>query len=290
MIEGYKTTFTKAKPILDKYDFKATLFVACDRTQSPKGMSWDQLKQLQNEGHDIQSHGSEHTNFADIESYEQIESIVREGKECLKDQGFNPTVFQAPYNKGGDDQKIVDIISRYFDFGFTGHSKLMFLNCDGWENFSYDRVSYEGSHDCKPYSADGSFSHANRYAMKEWSHDRGHDKIYESKYLGEDPHGEEVNEAVLKQFIKVIESQTKFNKDGKIHAIPIIGYHKIDIGKDYYTSPELFEKEMEYLHENNFKVITLADLGYDENQERFYIKNANNIGGSEASQFQNKIQ
>jgi maleate cis-trans isomerase len=108
--------------------------------------------------------------------------------------------------------------------------------------------------------------------------------------LGEDPHGEEVNEAVLKQFNKIVESQTKFNKDGKIHAIPIIGYHKIDIGKDYYTSPELFEKEMEYLHENNFKVITLADLGYDENQERFYIKNTNNIGGSEVLQFQNKTQ
>jgi hypothetical protein len=47
---------------------------------------------------------------------------------------------------------------------------------------------------------------------------------------------------------------------------------------------------MEYLHENNFKVITLADLGYNENQERFYIKNADNIGGSEVSQFQNKNQ
>jgi hypothetical protein len=47
---------------------------------------------------------------------------------------------------------------------------------------------------------------------------------------------------------------------------------------------------MEYLHENNFKVITLADLGYDENLERFYIKNTNNISGSEVSQFQNKTQ
>ena len=27
---GYKTTFTKAKPILDKYNFKVTLFVACE--------------------------------------------------------------------------------------------------------------------------------------------------------------------------------------------------------------------------------------------------------------------
>lgn len=153
------------------------------------------------------------------------------------------------------------------------HSKLMFLNYDGWENFGYSRESYEGSIDCRPYFSDGSPTPANRYAMNEWSHDRGHDKIYESKYLGEDPHSEKVNEAVLKQFIKIIESQIKFNiKDGQINAIPIIGYHKIDIGKDYYTSPELFEQEMEYLYENGFKVITLANLGYDENKERFYIK------------------
>jgi peptidoglycan/xylan/chitin deacetylase (PgdA/CDA1 family) len=270
---GYKSTFTTAKPILDKYDFKVSVFVACSRTESPKGMTWDQLRQLQSEGHDIQSHGSEHTRLVDIKSYEQIESIVKEGKECLQQQGFSPTVFQAPYNKGGNDPKIVDIISKSFDFAFMGHSKLMFLNCDGWENFDYSRESYEGSTDCRPYFSDGSPTPANRYAMKEWSHDRGHDKIYESKYLGEDPHGEKVNEAVLKQFIKIIESQTKFNnKDGQINAIPIIGYHKIDIGKDYYTSPELFEQEMEYLYENGFKVITLADLGYDEKKERFYIK------------------
>ena len=99
------------------------------------------------------------------------------------------------------------------------------------------------------------------------------------------PNGEEVNKAVLKQFIKIVESQTKFNKNGQINTIPIIGYYKIDVGKDYYTSPQLFEQEMEYLYENGFKVITLADLGYDENKQKFYLKNDNNIG-SDLSQFQ----
>ncbi|HEY3527108.1 MAG TPA: polysaccharide deacetylase family protein, partial [Nitrososphaeraceae archaeon] len=142
---GYKTTFTKAMPILDKYDFKATLFIACDRTESPKGLTWDQIRQLQNEGHDIQSHGSTHIKLIDLDTYEEIESIVKEGKECLQDKGFNPTVFQAPYNKGGDDPKIAEIISKYFDFGFTGHAKYMFLNCDGYENFDYGKNNYEGA-------------------------------------------------------------------------------------------------------------------------------------------------
>jgi peptidoglycan/xylan/chitin deacetylase (PgdA/CDA1 family) len=286
---GYKTTFTKAKPILDKYGFKATLFVACDRTESSNGLNWDELKQLQNEGYNIQSHGSTHTKLINLTSYEEMEAIVREGKECLQEKGFNPTVFQAPYNEGGNDSKIVEIISKYFDFAFIEHAKYMFLNCDGWENFGYGKKNYEKSTDCSPYSSDGTLKPTNRYAMKEWSHDREHDKIYESKYLliNEDPHGETVNMAVLEHFIKILERQTEFNKDGEINAIPIVSYHRLDTNKDFDTSPELFEQEMKYLYENGYNVITLADLGYDENQERFYIKNSNNIG-SKLFQFQNK--
>jgi peptidoglycan/xylan/chitin deacetylase (PgdA/CDA1 family) len=285
---GYKTTFTKAKPILDKYDFKTTLFVACDRTQSPKGLSWDQLRQLQNEGHDIQSHGSDHVKLIDLDTYEEMESIVREGKLCLQQQGFNSTVFQAPYNKGGNDPKIAEIISKYFDFAFAEHAKYMFLSCDGWQNFEYGKKNYENSTDCSPYSSDGTPKPTNRYTMKEWSHDREKDKIYESKYLGQDPHGEKVNEAMLERFIEILERQTEFNKNREINAIPIVAYHRLDTNKDFDTSPELFEQEMEYLYENGYNVITLSDLGYDENQERFYVKNSNGNNRYEVSQFDNK--
>ena len=287
---GYKTTFTKAKPILDKSDFKATMFVACSRiTESSKDLNWEQLRQLQNEGHDIQSHGEEHAKLTDIKSYEEIESIVREGKKCLEEKGFNPTAFQAPYNKGGDDPEIVDIISRYFDFAFTGHAKLMFLNCDGYENFGYGKDNYEGITDCSPYFSDGTPKPTNRYAMKEWSHDREQDKIYENNYehKNKDPHGKKVREAVLENFIEILERQTEFNKDGEINAIPIVTYHRLDTNKDFDTSPVLFEQEMEYLYENGYKVITLSDLGYDNEQERFYIKYGDN-SRDELSQFQIK--
>ena len=201
-----------------------------------------------------------------------METIIREGKECLQEQGFNPTVFQAPYNKGGNDPKIAEIISKYFDFAFAEHAKYMFLNCDGYEKFDYGKKNYEGSTSCSPYFSDGSPKPTNKYAMKEWSHDREKDKIYENKYLGEDAHGEKVNEAMLKRFIKILERQTEFNKNGEINAISIVAYHRLDTNKDFDTSPELFEQEMKFLYENGYNVITLSDLGYDENKERFYIK------------------
>jgi hypothetical protein len=118
--------------------------------------------------------------------------------------------------------------------------------------------------------------------MKEWSHDREHyDVIQEME--DSDPHGKEVSSILFEKFVELVNSQTEFNKQDEINAIPIIGYHEISTDDEIDTSPDLFEREMEYLHENDFKVITLADLGYDENQERFYIKDANKIGGSEVS-------
>ena len=82
------------------------------------------------------------------------------------------------------------------------------------------------------------------------------------------------------KFVEELNSQNKFNEGGMINAIPIIGYHNInatipDVSyttESSATSLDLFEAEMKYLHDNGFRVITFADLGYDENSNSFYIK------------------
>jgi len=270
---GYKNIITTAKPILDKYGFKASIFIACDYIESAKGMNWNEVRQLYLDGYDIQSHGSEHKRLTDVQSYDEIASIVGGGKECLEERGFSPTVFQAPYNKGGDDPVIVDTISKYFDLAFTGHSELMFLNCDGWENFGYDKKNYYGTTNCSPYFSDGSVTPTNKFGLKEWSHDREHSRINE-KFKGE-PHDPEVSQALFDKFVQVVNDQSLYNKQGEINAIPIIGYHEIKTDDSVSTSPELFGLEMKYLYENGFQVITIDDLGYDEYQERFQIKNIN---------------
>lgn len=282
---GYESIFSKAKPILDKFGFKASIFIACDYIENGEGMNWNQVRQLHTEGYDIQSHGLEHTSLVDLKSENEITSIISGGKGCLQKNGFSPTAFQAPYNKGGDDPFIVDTMSNYFNLAFTGHSELMFLNCDGWENFGYDEENYHGTTDCGPYFSDGTPTPTNKFAMKEWSHDRAHDKINNEK--NQDPHGIEVSYSLYLEFVRIVNSQTKFNEPGKINAIPIVGYHEITKDDDIATSPELFYLEMQYLYDNGFKVISIDDLGYDKYQERFYVKNVNAFG-SESSQFQDK--
>jgi hypothetical protein len=82
---------------------------------------------------------------------------------------------------------------------------------------------------------------------------------------------------MLDRFIEVVNSQSTYNADGKINALPIIIWHRIDNrGEDdpeaYATTIGLFEKEIKYLHDNGFKVLTMADLGYDESSNYLYLK------------------
>jgi hypothetical protein len=37
----------------------------------------------------------------------------------------------------------------------------------------------------------------------------------------------------------------------------------------------LFDKEMKYLHDNNVRVITMSDLGYDQNNKYLYVNESN---------------
>jgi len=38
---------------------------------------------------------------------------------------------------------------------------------------------------------------------------------------------------------------------------------------------DFFDSEMKYLHDNGFKVITMSDIGYDENSNNLYVKTVN---------------
>ncbi len=80
---------------------------------------------------------------------------------------------------------------------------------------------------------------------------------------------------MLEKFIEVVNSQTTYNENGKINAIPIVKYHKIDnSGEDYSTGPDLFSDEMRYLYDSGFTILTMRNLGYDENSDYLYIKSA----------------
>lgn len=284
---GYENQFTTAKPILDKYGFKVSFFVICSFVEgsgyhklangsellheADNAMDWDQIRQLQEEGHDIESHGKEHKDLRQL-SYEELEEEIAGSKECLEDHDLKPVFFQFPNNRGADNSTVVNMVSEYFDFGLAGHSKLMFLNCDGWVNHGFKTQSYKYQYDCNPFTGDGGLSRTHKLAIREWSHDREHSSL-NNKNPALAPHGPEISDMLFTEFVRVVEAQNLYNtKAGKIVAVPIIGYHFIGDSTSYDTSEELFDREMKYLYDNGFKVLKLNDLGYNDTQNQFYIK------------------
>ena len=258
--DGWESQYTIAKPILDKYGFKATFFIVCNyvgRDIDGERMDWKDIEALQNEGHDIQSHTMSHANLSEV-SKGVLDFEVGQSKQCLLDHGINSTIFAYPQDEGSHNRTVVDTVAKHYTLARTGEEPLMYLNCDGWKGIS-------SQIDCKTYFDNGTLTFVNRYSIPGWTHNSHSSSMYNSSQM-------------FQEFVEVINSQANYNKNG-VKAIPIITYHNITYqniigyGKGTLSiDKDLFESEMKYLHDNDFRVIRMADLGYNEYNNNLYIK------------------
>lgn len=256
---GWKDQFTNARPILDKYGFKANFFITCDIVGANSKMTWQDIVMLHNEGHNVESKAVTGKILTRV-SANRLNFELAQSKQCLLDHGINATVFATPHGKGSDNATIVNAIAKYYNFAINGFSNLMFLHCDGW------KLSSPNQTDCRTFDDNGKLTYGNRYVIREWSH-----SSYDDSYLGN-------NTKIFQTFVQAVNNQTAYNnnsnnKDGTIDAIPVVAYHSIsNTPSPDSTDVALFEQEMKYLHDNGFKVITLSDLGYDHKSRYLYIK------------------
>jgi peptidoglycan/xylan/chitin deacetylase (PgdA/CDA1 family) len=283
--DSHESDYTYAKPILDKYRFKATFFEVCNWIEAgyhdkDTSITWEQIAALQQDGTDIEAHTMTHPNLNDL-SKADLDYEIGQSKQCLKDHGFNPTIFAYPNGKGSDNPTVVNTVAKYYDLARTDtESALTFLHCDG---------NNDGQTDCNTSFSDGTLTPSNRYSINSWAHkhiDEG------CSANGNDGGGstsdsdtckkfryEYDNAQMFEKFITAVNSQYSYNKDGIVRAIPIIVYHIIvnypdlsDSNRPIDTTLNLFDAEMKYLHDNGFRVITMADLGYDETSNSIYVK------------------
>ena len=263
--DGYKSQYTNAKPILDKYGYKATFYIVCNYVENNGRLKWEDITALHKEGYDIGSHTMNHADLSQT-SKKETRYEIAESKQCLLNHGINPTSFAYPFNGGTGEAAVVNTVAKYYDIARTARSApepIMYLHCDGFKEEESSQA------DCRTFSGDGDddaeLTFANRYSIMGWSHDADRSKnSYDDSEM-------------LDRFIEVVNSQSTYNTDGTINAIPIIIWHRIDNSvegdsEQYATSIDLFEKEIKYLHDNGFKVLSMADLGYDVNSNYLYLK------------------
>src|SRR6478609_11211357 len=125
-----KSQFTLAKPILDKYGFKGSFFTVCTFVNSGinnrygiDSMTWQDIKTLQQQGHDIESHTMTHTNLNN-KSQQNLDYEIGTSKQCLLNHGINSTVFAYPASTGHDNATVVNTVAKYYDLARSGDAPM----------------------------------------------------------------------------------------------------------------------------------------------------------------------
>ena len=260
--DGMLSQYTYAKPILDKYNFKATFYIICNSVDKENRMNWNNIQTLEDEGHEIGSHSMNHQRLGQLSNNEMKYEII-ESKRCLENKGFNVTSFSFPYNDGDNNKNIIKDIANNYYIARTASEPLMFFQCrDENAGFVEDDNDDKYENQCH-YSTENNENELQpdfkRYTITGLSHE-----AYKKS-------GGYSDDEMYEQFIKIVESQTKYNTKNSIGAVPILIYHMVDYSKDDYSiNPDLFEKEMKYLFENGYKIFQMKDIVYDN--EELHIK------------------
>ena len=88
-------------------------------------------------------------------------------------------------------------------------------------------------------------------------------------------HIKNLEDILMMRCIKIYRNSRKPNQiqyENSIGAMPLLIYHEVDYtGDDYCIIPDLFEKEMEYLFENGYKIFQMKDIVY-YHEEGLHIK------------------
>jgi peptidoglycan/xylan/chitin deacetylase (PgdA/CDA1 family) len=252
--DDWKGQITHSVPILEKYGFNATFFVTtgcltyqntsfCNNAGGNSAMTWEDIASLSEMGYDIQSHGASHKDLTTV-SVADLEYEVGGSKQALLEHGYNSTIFGPAFAAGEGNSTIIDTISKYYDMARVGYAPLVYLDS------------------------------TDRYSLPVWVD-------YDLQLVYRDN-----STRIFDVFVETINSQAQYNTNGTINAIPIIVYHNIDykIGSnssnipsewiDSTTDVNLFDREMKYLHDNGFQVLSITDLGYNQTSDRLYIKNS----------------
>jgi peptidoglycan/xylan/chitin deacetylase (PgdA/CDA1 family) len=292
--DSHKNQYTYAKPVLDKHGFKATFFEVCNWVEAGHHdkditTTWSDIAALQQDGMDIQAHTMNHPHINGSLSQAELDYEIGQSKQCLSNHGINSTIFAYPYGEGSNNSTVVNTVAKYYNLGRTdSKSALTFLHCNsgnGGNNIDNDNSGKNAQRDCRPYFSNGTLTPSNRYSINSWAH-----RHIERQCISNSSDGDggtctnlvrhKYNNAqMFQKFVTAVNNQTNYNKDGVIRSIPIIIYHTIvnypdlsDSNRPVDTTLNLFDAEMKYLHDNGFKVITMSDLGYDENNKYLYIR------------------
>lgn len=108
--DGYDDNYIYAKPILEKYGFKATFFIISNKIGNTEYMNEDQIKELA-KNHEIGSHSYSHPSMVRLSDY-YLEREMKTSKEDLQAL-IGKTITSFCYPAGKYDDKAVEKLKEY---------------------------------------------------------------------------------------------------------------------------------------------------------------------------------
>ncbi|EDS78171.1 polysaccharide deacetylase family protein [Clostridium botulinum C str. Eklund] len=145
--DGYKDNYDTAYPILKKYGFKATVFVITNCIGTGEYLTEEQLKEMDKNGFDVESHTANHETLTEL-SYDKQYETVAKSKERLE-KLLNKKVKYIAYPCGKYNNDTVKAVEN------AGYK--MAVTTDGrWSDksdgiFTLDRVFISGFHNMNTF-------------------------------------------------------------------------------------------------------------------------------------------
>ena len=145
--DGHKDVLENAKPILDRFGFRATVFLIVDYIGKTGYLDWSDIEILKRAGWSFGSHTLTHPDLLSLKKSE-AERQIKQSKEALESKLQEPINFFS-YPAGKFNQEIIEIVQSA---GYKGAVTTKF----GRENNSRDiyqlkRVRVSGSDTLKSF-------------------------------------------------------------------------------------------------------------------------------------------
>ncbi len=130
--DGFESFYTEAWPYLKKNKIPFILFVSTEPVGKKGYMTWQQIKEVENnEFAFIGHHSHSHEFLIDVTNEEFISDIRKANKIFLKELGYIPDLFSYPFGEYSKFMK--DYISKNFKYAFGQHSGVIDLNKNKFE-------------------------------------------------------------------------------------------------------------------------------------------------------------
>lgn len=101
--DGYSSIWDKALPLLEKYGYQASIFVATSHVGGNNYLSWEQLKELQQKGFEIGNHSHAHAHFLNEQPGEIKEAfeedLEKSHAEFRRHLGGVPKLYAYPFGE-----------------------------------------------------------------------------------------------------------------------------------------------------------------------------------------------